>query len=248
MKIRTPSRQHNAPVVVGYPVGGSVTLAFHASMLKLLGYEIAKPESQRLLATITHTQGLYVADNRNLLIQRFLDKGAEWLLQIDTDIEFPQTIIETLLELAGGSRKIMAASVPLGSAFPTCAFNRTEVPGIWDPVKRFDGVIECDGVATAVLLCHRDVFLDIADMAGQSWMHHIYLPMSNELGAPRDFKYRSQGEDLAFSVRAVAAGHKIYCANVQGLKHHKTSALSHDTSAVFGMDDPGVGELVEETA
>src|SRR4030095_7124730 len=123
---------------------------------------------------------------------------------------------------------------------------RTEIPGIWTPVPKIEGVIECDGVATAVLLVHRQVFEDIADRNGQCWMHHIYLPMTNALGAPRDLKYRSQGEDLAFSVRAVEAGHKIYCAHVHGLKHHKTQALSHDVESVPYIADPGVGEIVEE--
>lgn len=240
--------QRAAPVVVGYPVGGSVTLAFHASMLALLGYEIQKGDA-RLLAKIQHTQGLYVADNRTLLIQRFLDTQSEWLLQIDTDIEFPRTLLETMLDLAGTERKILAASVPLGTAFPTCAFNRTDTPGIWSPVPRVDGVIECDAVATAIFLCHRSVFEDMADLDGQSWMHHIYLPASNVVTSPRQFVYRSQGEDLAFCVRAKKAGHRVWCANVPGLKHHKTTALSHDNEAAgVPFSDPGVGELVEEAA
>jgi hypothetical protein len=231
--------------VLGYPVGGSVTLAFHSSMLALLGHEISKGDG-RLLEKIQHTQGLYVADNRTLLIQRFMDTTAEWLLQIDTDIEFPRTLVETLVEMAGEDKKILAASVPLGSAFPTCAFMRTEVPGIWTALDRVDGVVECDGIATAVCLVHRQVFEDIADQEGQSWMHHIYLPLSNELGRTRDFQYRSQGEDLAFCVRAAKAGHKVYCGYVPGLKHHKTMALSHDDGARVPYGDPGVGELVEE--
>jgi len=234
-------------VVLGYPVGGSVTLAFHSSVLALLGHEIAKG-GNRLLEKIQHSQGLYVADNRTLLVQRFLETEAEWLLQVDTDIEFPRTLVETMVEIAGDDKKILAASVPLGAAFKTCAFNQTETPGIWHALERVDGVVECDGIATAVCLIHRQVFEDIADLDGQSWMHHIYLPMTNELGRNRDFRYRSQGEDLAFCVRAKKAGHKVYCAYVPGLKHHKTMALSHDDTYTvpMPMGDPGVGELVEE--
>lgn len=253
MKIRVPTlllppglRAAAPPkVMVGYPVGGSVTLAFHASVLSLLGYEIAKGDD-RLLARITHSQGLYVADNRTLLIQRFLSTEAEWLLQVDTDIAFPPTLLETMVELAGTERKVLAASVPLSDVLPTCAFNRTEVPGIFAPQPKFEGVIECDAVATAVLLVHRSVLLDIADLDGQSWMHHLYLPASNVVTDMRHFVYRSQGEDLAFCMRAKKAGHRIWCARVHGLRHHKALAMSHDYDLKVPTGDPGVGVVVDD--
>lgn len=237
-------------VVVGYPVGGSVTLAFHASMLQLLAHEMPKPDSERLLAKVTHTQGLYVADNRNLLIQRLLETESDWLLQIDTDIEFPPTLIETLLDIAGSGKKVLAASVPLGS-YPTCAFLLTDKAGIWEGIPQIVGeVMECDGVATAVLLTHRSVYEDIADRHGQCWMHHIYLPSqaNKPETSPRGFKFLSQGEDLAFSIRAKEAGHRLWCAYVPGLKHHKGRTLSHDEerTAAMAEGDHGVGELVQE--
>lgn len=236
-------------VVVGYPVGGSVTLAFHASMLKLLGYEMGKGD-KRLLAKITHSQGLYVADNRTMLAQRFLSTDADWLLQIDTDIEFPPTLIEDLVRHAGTERKVLVASVPLG-AYPSCAFMRTDVPGVWSPVWPVPMTpILCDGIATAVALIHRDVFEAIAERGGQCWFHHVYLPQSKAGTPPRDFKFLSQGEDLAFSVRAADAGFKQWAVHIPGIKHHKTRGLSHDDEQLpMGAgSDGGVGELVDEGA
>jgi len=238
----------NPKVVVGYPVGGSVTLGFHASMLKLLGYELQKPFSRRLLAKIQHTQGLYVADNRTMLVQRFLETDADWLLQIDTDIEFQPTLLETMIDLAGEDRKILAASVPLG-AYRSCAFMRSEEPGVWQdlwPVPLYP--VECDGLATAVCLIHREVFEAIAAAHGQCWFHHIYLPES-PVGTPlAQFKYRSQGEDLAFSVRAAREGFKLWAVHVPGLKHHKSRGLSHDEerAGILAAQDSGVGEIVDE--
>lgn len=235
-------------VVVGYPVGGSVTLPFHTSMLRLLGYELAKADGDRILAKIQHTAGLYIADNRTLLAQRFLESDADWLFQVDTDIEFPPTILETLVEMAGREKKVLAASVPLG-AYPSCAFNLTDKPGIWEPLWPVPlEPVEVDGFATAACLIHRDVFERIADLNGQSWFHHIYLPQSAAGTAPRDFKFRSQGEDLAFSVRAREAGLALWCAHVPGLRHYKTRALSHDDerAAALAAEDSGMGEIVEE--
>lgn len=235
-------------VVMGYPVGGSVTLPFHASVLRLLGHELGKEPDVRLLRRINHVSGLYVGDNRTLLAQRFLEMDdAEWLLQVDTDIEFPQTLLETLVGMAGSERKIMAASVPLG-AFPGCAFKLTDRPGVWDPIWPIPmEPTQVDGVATAVVLIHRDVFNGIAERHGQCWFHHIYLPQHSDADA-RKFKFLSQGEDLAFSVRALEAGFKIWCAHVPGIGHFKTRRLSHDDesgSALFPTDSE-MGELVQE--
>jgi hypothetical protein len=234
-------------VVVGYPVGGSVTLGFHASMLRLLGYELQKGPT-RLLSKIEHSQGLYVGDNRTLLVERFLEMEAEWLLQIDTDIEFPHTLVEDLVRIAGTERKILAASVPLG-AYASSAFMHTEKPGVWQalwPVPLTP--TEVDGVATAVCLVHREVFERIAEGHGQCWFHHLYLPKSPEGTPPRDFKYESQGEDLSFSVRAAREGFKLWVFHLPGVQHHKTRKLSHDDerAVMLAGQDAGVGELVAE--
>lgn len=248
-RVRTPSAPPSGRVVVGYPTGGSVTVPFHASMLRLLAHEIVKPERHRLLAKTTHTMGLYVADNRTLLAQRFLESSSTWLLQIDTDIEFPSTLLETLLAMAGTEKKILAASVPLGEAFPTSAFMLSDEPGVWDAVRHVPlEPMECDGIATAVVLTHREVFEQIADRHGQCWFHHLYLPQSPAGTPPRLVKFMSQGEDLAFSVRAKRCGFKIWCAHVPGIRHHKSKGLSHDyeRARALASEDSAMGELVME--
>ena len=244
-------------VVIGYPCGGSVTVPFHASCLRLLKYELTKPDSLRLLGQMTHTSGLYVADNRTLLAQRFMEAApeeADWLLQIDTDIEFPHTLLETMVALAGTERKIVAANLPLGEGYPTSAFF-WETPGrstvCMRAFPRDADLVECDAAATAVMLVHRTVFEDMAKRDGRSWFHHLYMPESSEDTPLEEFNYRSIGEDVAFCIRAQRAGHKIYVARVRGLRHYKARALSEDFDFDGVQEDqptfgPGMGQLVEE--
>lgn len=233
-------------MVFGYPCGGSVTVPFHASCLRLLGHELRKPDKDRLLVRMVHASGLYVGDNRMTLVDNMLELEANWLLQVDTDIEFPPTLIETMLELAGEDKKILAGSVPLGEAYPTCAFNWTGQPGIYEsvPVTRQPRAV--DAIATAVVLIHRDVFDAIADEHGKSWFHSIHLAKSPADTPPRDFAYIVNGEDIAFSMRAKAAGFGIWCAHVPGIGHHKTLRLSHDTDEArrLGSETSGMGVLV----
>jgi len=245
--IRDTSRK----VVLGYPCGGSVTVPFHASVLRLLWHESAKSDRDRLLTRVFHASGLYVGDNRQLIVERFLKTDADWLLMVDTDIEFQPELLGQVLGFADKDRRVIAANVPLGTAYPTVAFRRTEDPGVWEclPAMPHDvDLVECDAVATAVFLCHREVFETIAAEHGQCWFHHMYLPASPVGTPPPDFKFRAIGEDIAFCIRAKRAGFSIYTARVPGLKHHKVTPYSEDYSHATepALFDSGMGELVAE--
>jgi hypothetical protein len=227
-------------VALGYPYGGSVTGPFFESVLALQLHELAKPRP--LLTHRLPQSGLYIDHNRNRICEKFMDTGADWLLQIDSDISFPPTLVETLLEVAGGGKKILAASVPLGPPLPSSAWRMTDQPGIWAGVPSEEITpegIEVDGLATAVLIVHRDVLEAIAEQVGQCWFLKTSTPrMDPEAprsaaawigdGPIRDRRYVAVGEDLAFCLRAKDAGFASWCAKLPGLKHHKTLPMSHD--------------------
>lgn len=239
-------QRKKAKVALGYCFG-TLHWPFVRSLRRLdqhrLG-QMARDEMPTVLHEIPQ-QGLYVGENRNVIVQQFMRTDAEWLLQIDTDVEFPPDLPETMLALAGGSRKILAASVPLGVPLPGCALNRNpSMPGEWIYVPEEEITpegIECDAIATAVVLVHREVFEAIADREGQCWFLQsgpgAVLPDVKDAGSRgawrgtgpmRDRKYIHIGEDVLFSMRAEDAGYRCYCARVPGLRHHKTVPLSHD--------------------
>ena len=242
-------------VALGFPCGGSVTVPFHGSLQRLLAYEIQKPDRERLLAKEMHAQGLYVGGNRQVLVEQFMKGSADWLLQIDTDIEFPKTILETLLLLTEGERLIIAANVPLGDprlgAHATVAYRATETPGLFDNFARMPAdLFKCDAVATAVVLVHRSVFEKMTETEGEAWFLTKRYPAS-PAGTPiRAMKWRELGEDLSFCIRARDHGFDVWCAHVRGLKHYKTCALSEDQERdqrlAFGPGPaPDLGEMGE---
>lgn len=233
-------------VALGYPYGSGMTGPFVESLLNLQLYEGAKPDP--LLAHRIPQSGLYIDHNRNRIVEKFMTTTDEWLLQIDTDIEFPKTLVETLVALAGAERRILAASVPLGPPLPSCAWMMTEKPGIWEGVPGeaiTEEGIRVDGLATAVILIHREVFEKIADTFGQCWFLKTMTPkLTSEKsiaawggdGPTRDREFVSVGEDLAFCMKAGEVGFACWCAKVPGLKHHKTLPMSHDYEA--GLERP----------
>lgn len=249
-------------VAVGYPMGGSVTGPFHGSMQRLLSYEIRKPTHERLMAKEMHAQGLYVGANRQILAERFMAGDSDWLLQIDTDIEFPVTIIEDMLRIAGDERLILGANVPLGDprlgAHQTCAYRMSDTPGLFDNISRMPSdLFKCDAIATACVLIHRQAFDAIEAVEGQAWFLTKRFPASQT--APdtprvdmRNFRWRELGEDLSFCIRAADAGIDIWCAYVRGLKHYKTCALSddHERDALMArsaaLDLGEMGEIVRD--
>lgn len=234
-------------VVLAFAAGGSTMFPFQISRERLFLYELSKDPALRLLdlTALPSISGLYIANNRNLIAREFLRTKAEWLLQIDTDIEFPMTLLETMVDLAGRDKKILAASVPLGTAaifgnsesgagyrngFPTCGFMSGGAPGVWKSVESVtETPLEVDGVATACILIHRDVLTEIARRGGQCWFDHIYEPKGAPIGDDwSTVESISLGEDIAFCVRARLAGFPSYVVHVQGLRHHKVAPQTHD--------------------
>lgn len=228
-------------VALGYCFG-TLHPEFVHSLLALREHELSRA-SAGAHVYVRHQipqAGLYIDHNRNRVVEKFMSTSAEWLLQIDTDIEFPPDLPELMLELCGAERKILAASVPLGPPLPSCGWMMTESPGIWAGVPSeqvsAEGV-QVDGIATAVCIVHREVFEAIADQVGQMWFFKTLQPRwtteksraawAGE-GPMRDREYVSVGEDLAFSMRAHDAGYKLYVAKIPGLRHHKRLPLSHD--------------------
>jgi len=256
--------QRPQKVAIGTPCGGgnAGVPGFQQSLEALMIHEGTKPGGG-LLGGHIPAAGLYIDHNRNLIVERFLEQTeCQWLLQIDSDIAFPPTLLEDLLRVAGHDKKVLGASVPLGPPFKSSAWVMTNMLGKWaclDPDLISPEGTECHGLATAVVLIHREVFEAIAALEGQCWFLKERVPRlddkksraawENPEGPMRDRKFTFQGEDLPFCIRAINAGVKVWCARIPGLLHFKTVALSHDFDtdlpAAIKIDQSRSGSFAE---
>jgi len=215
-------------VAVGYPAGGSVTVPWAKSMMSLLAEQMKRADQVRHLQRIIPSSGLYVSRNRNQIVRAFLKDGnEEYLLQIDTDIEFKPDVLPRLLELARDGRDIVAVNIRLGSAKHSGYEESGEF--LYRPMATLPegDVIPVDAAATAMMMVHRKVFEKIAEEAGPCWFNILPIPYETDTeGAPWAGKeWEEIGEDLAFCSRAKRVGFQTYLARGFGLRHHKVVAL-----------------------
>lgn len=214
-------------VAIGYPHGGGITTPFALSLDRAR-------TTFRGLAFVA-AGGLYVSKNRNDLVRHFLNlkHRPEYLIQIDTDIEFKPEALARLVELADDGRDIIAADVRLGSV-PHTAYAEQGLlyaPMMTLPADAGD-VFRVDAAATACMLIRRGVLEAMAEQLGPCWFHLRSIPFqSSDPAAPWGGKeWEEIGEDLAFCSRAKAAGFFTYLARGLGLRHHKRRALEECTT------------------
>ena len=211
-------------VVIGYPCGGSVTVPFCRSLLRLAANLAMRKERERTVTRIFEAQGLYVSQNRNTLVKDFLKNGnEEWLMQIDTDIEFGSDLVEKFLFVASQDSKmrILAANVRLG-AHKHAAYRR--FGNVWAPMEELPNapLIPVDAAATACIMIHRTVFEEMRENMGPVWFDHQYIQGTEDDGSVKSIE---GGEDLLFCERAREMGIQTWLVRGLKLRHYKTTAL-----------------------
>lgn len=210
-------------VAVAYPCGGSVTVPFCVSLTRLVSAHGQLKQRDQYITRVFHKQGLYVSQNRNEIVKDFLRGGEDWLLQIDTDIEFGSDLVDCLLYAALQEKdvRILAANVRLG-AHKHAAYMR--LGNVWGPVEDLPkaAMVKADAAATACILIHRSVLVEMREKLGPVWFDHEYIPGDDEDGFTKSIE---GGEDLMFCERARVMGIQTWLARGLKLRHWKATPL-----------------------
>lgn len=212
-------------VVIGYPCGGSVTVPFCRSLIRLSANLAMRKERERTVTRIFEVQGLYVSQNRNAIVKDFLKGGnEEWLMQIDTDIEFGSDLVDKFLFVAMQDPKmrIIAANVRLG-AHKHAGYSR--LGNVWAPMESLPHgpLIPVDAAATACIMIHRSVLEEMREKQGPVWFDHQYIQGVEDDGSVKSIE---GGEDLLFCERAREMGIQTWLVRGLKLRHYKTTALT----------------------
>lgn len=214
-------------VLVAYPHGQSVDSLFHASMLRVMYYDLN--HNQRLLHPDgdklnidTVSMGPMVPAARNELVRRFLTTELEWMLFIDTDMYFTNTAIDELMAVADPIQAPIVSGYcmtvhQVGQytdefyTLPTVYF-RTDNGDVARPTEEDvaklvaatgNPVLETDATGCAFLLVHRSVYEKMREedpeMKAGRPKFYIWFYETERDGAPTS-------EDISFCARAQELG------------------------------------------
>ena len=208
-------------VHIGYVHPGTVTEQFCMSLIMAIKY------SDRIFGvSAAQSPRQYVARNENII--NFLNGHAEWFLQIDTDMKFPMTAVDDIVEAAEQAGAKAAGALCFGY---TPAVNEVFV-GIWkwdEEKKQYfkqheyeeDGRFYVDATGAAFLLIHRSVLEELGD----NWHEdHIAHPDSG----------RQMGHDIALChrIRTETGNRILYCADIK-IGHVKKFVVDEDTFKAY---------------
>lgn len=224
------SRPPTESVCLSYIHDIDTTHSFDHSKMHLLMFDVAN--HGRILrggyVPIRCARSATLSEARNLAVQGFLSREADWLFIVDTDMGFAPDTLERLLEAADPVERPIVG----GLCFAQKETGEDGMGGyrtsprvtILDWVKTPEGekfagrthypvnsLVRCAGTGSACILIHRTVFEKLAANDGPRWYDRI-----------RGTDGKPLGEDVSFCLRAGAMGVPVHVHT--GVK---TSHLKH---------------------
>lgn len=207
-------------IAAAYVHGGNVRHEFMVALQDLILRE-------RRVTAVIQAQGPYIPQNRNLVVEKFLQLPArcEWLWFFDIDIQFGPEILDKLLDAADPvDRPIMGAlylnqvtGKPEGTWWPTWS----------DECGRVEQVVmgeihELKTIGMGCTMIHRSV-LEKLDQVYEDdpwrWFGHDILY--------REGIAERVGEDETFCNRAINAGFPVH-GLAELVDHYKTVRIGTD--------------------
>jgi hypothetical protein len=197
-----------ARIMVGLPVTGGYYPQMMASVIALLqeNFGAVGAMGDLDLRFVTLANEALISRGRNSIATKFLESDCEYLLSIDSDIEFPASAVERLV---AHDKDVIAAPYTIKGTprLWTVRF----IEGMMPPF--LEGVLPVRYVSGGFVLVKRRVFEALADDAPRyfnkgQWHRNFYQPYVHEV-IPGEPEYLP--EDWAFCQRARDKGFEVFC-------------------------------------
>jgi hypothetical protein len=231
----------NGTVCLAYVHPNEVAHSWHLSVMDLLMHDIG--HDQRIvrggfLAMRFGSGGIVAA--RNEVAAKFLERDAEWLFWVDTDMGFAADTVDRLLDAADPTERPIVGGLCFAQHEYTTdgmgGFRTRPRPTLYRWAKTSEGqqgfsawedyprgeLTQVAGTGSACILIHRDVLAKVADQYGPAWYSRMQLPDTGQL----------LSEDLSFCAKAVACGFPIHVDTRVKTSHLKPIWLSENDYSV----------------
>lgn len=187
-------------VLIGIPFGRPLDLPCHLASVALIVRASVNSECE---VSGKYPKTAYLGYNRDVIAQTSLDRGCDWCLMIDTDMTYPETLLDVLV-----SRDKDVIGVPYYSPRWEVT-GSTVVPLIYDYDKEKQGwhkwqkvkqtqPFRVDGVGGGILLIKTKVFKQLK----KPWFP--YLAYETKEGT------KVMSEDLAFCLACMNEGIEVW--------------------------------------
>lgn len=223
---------------IGYIHNGTVHTTFMQSLLNVTHYDVSKP---KLLKQTIGSVGPYIYQNRNQIVEGFLDQTkADWLLFVDVDITFHHEQPYYLLDFADDDHQILAGLY--FSWLPTAANNGQHgLAPLWfvgiDPMM---SAADLTNVPMPLVACGMGFTMlgrKMLEEMRKAYRHDPCPWFSHDICDCQDHAKPSRmGEDVTFCVRAKKIGYQTWGINTV-VNHTKSHTENLDTFKQWNGED-----------
>ena len=202
---------------IGFVHDTRVEAAFAVSLA-----EMAAITPQLKYITSSRSARQHVA--RNDVVQNFMERDAEWLLEIDSDMVFDR---HAALQILAAAKKAKAKVVH-AEAFGYHPESKTVHTGVWlwNEEKQIYDILDrwkwgsrfwVDAAGAAFLLLHRSILEAVGDPWHENVMEHpdTGLPMGHDIA-------------LHHKIRKATGERTLYCSDIQ-IGHVKSFIVTRET-------------------
>lgn len=213
-------------VCIAYIHPGQVSSYFTESLIASLFWD--QNRRRRIRNIYQEWSSANVSASRNTVTQRFLDRNdADWLLWVDSDMQWDPRDIDVLLDTADPKTMPVLGGLCFGMAhgkpFPTI-YHFAEIDGrlttIRVPHYEPDAVMQVAATGAAFLLIHRTAIKAISEHG-----FNEAFPFFQETQNGKD----PVGEDLTFCLRLAALGIPVHVHTGVKIGHHKSHVITEGT-------------------
>ena len=220
----TKPKRDRTRVAVGYLHPGQTSALFTNSLIGMLLYD--RSREQRICSVLNEWSSANVSQSRNAIVEQMLAGPADWLLFIDSDMEFGPDALDALLHVADPEKAPIVGALCFGMMhgrlFPTIYQLTLQDDGRPVTVRADDyppnAMVQVAATGAAFLLIHRSV------LEAMRPRFNPVFPWFQET----DLAGHPCGEDLTFCLRAGQLGIPVWVNTGVQIGHHKTQVLTEE--------------------
>lgn len=194
-------------LTIGWCDPGTVDSLFVSGLMSVI---LSLPERNIKLEGLTHIIGSYIYQQRQDLLDGWIESGGDWLLWVDSDIVLSPEAFDKVWEAADEETRPIVSGICMVSMNPNtplmmpnpCIYRSSKLPHTFDPVHPLppEQVIQIDAAGFGFLLMHKSIIPKLKEKYTNGILFDVFFDESRN----------HIGEDISFSLKCKEVGIPMY--------------------------------------